>query len=231
MSKDALEVNRRRKHVLTDKTKVLSAKALAQKIGYLRIDDLPGTAIFDSLPRLPFNAGRRIRSRDNLYLVKAGEVIIRHARHDYFVKELTPGLLFGNMPLLGQTLMGTEAIAGSEGATLGVLDTNTAKRWIESNPIPILECLGPRLSRVDAEHYRSQFQLADSRLARLILELSAEGSTVEGLTHEELGERIGTYRETVSVTLSVMELDKLIKVGRKKITILDERALRELSEL
>jgi CRP-like cAMP-binding protein len=231
MSKDALEVNRRRKHVLTDKTKALSAKALAQKIGYLRIDDLPDTAIFDSLPRLSFKAGRRIRSRDNLYLVKTGEVIIRHARHDYFVKELAPGLLFGNMPLLGQTLIGTEAIAGSEGATLGVLDTNTAKRWIESNPLALLEKLGPRLSSVDAEHYRSQFQLADSRLARLILELSAEGTTLEGLTHEELGELLGTYRETVSVTLSVMELDKLIKVGRKKITILDKRALRELSEL
>lgn len=230
MSENVLEPSRRRKHVLTDKMKALSAKALAQKIGYLRIDDLPGTAIFDSLPRLSFNAGRRIRSKDNLYLVISGSVTVRHAHHEYFVKDLSAGALFGNMPLLGQTLIGTEAIAGNEGATLGVLDTRRAKRWIESNPIAVLEKLGPRLSSVETEDYRARFQFADSRIAALLLQLSIEGSRVEGLTHEEIGELLGMYRETVTITLSAMELDKLIEVGRKRITILDKRALRELSE-
>jgi CRP-like cAMP-binding protein len=185
MSKNALELSKRRKHVLPDKMKALSAKALAQKIGYLRIDDLPGTNIFDSLPSLSFNPNRHIKSKGNLYLVKSGSVIIRHIHHEYLVKELSPGVLFGNMPLLGQTMIVTAAIAGGEGTRLAVLDTNTAKQWIESNPIALLEKLGPRLALAETGHYRSRFQLADSRLAALLLELSAEGSTVEGFSHRQ----------------------------------------------
>jgi hypothetical protein len=51
------------------------------------------------------------------------------------------------------------------------------------------------------------------------------------LSHEELGEMLGAYRETVTTSLGVMELDNLIKVDRMKITILDKRGLKELSEL
>lgn len=231
MSRNALKLGKRRKHILTDRMKALSAKALAQKIGYLRIDDLPGAAIFDSLPRLSFNASRHIHSKDNLYIVKSGSVIIRHAHYEYFIKDLWSGAVFGNMPLLGQSLMGMEAMAGSEGATLGVLDLSAAKRWVAANAIALFERLGPRLSSLETEHYRSRFQLADSRLAALILDLAADGSTVAGLSHEEIGELLGMYRETITTTLSVMEQDRLIEVARKKITILDKRALRELSEL
>lgn len=196
----------------------------------MTVDEFPSATIFDSLTRLTFNVGRRIKSKDNLYLVKSGSVIIRHSRHNYFVKELASGALFGNLPLLGQTMTGTEAIAGSDGAVLGVLDTNAAKRWIETSPIALLEKLGPRLSRLEDEHYSTRFQLADSRLAALLLELAGEDSIAKGFSQAELGEMIGVYRETVTTTLSMMESDKLIKVGRRKITILDRRALRELSE-
>ena len=140
------------------------------------------------------------------------------------------------MRSLGPTLtrsnkLATEALAGSEGVTLGVVDRQRAKRIVETNPIRILDKLGPRLSSVETDHYRVRFQLADSRLAALILELSGETPTVEGLSHEELSEMLGIYRETVTVSLTVMELDNLIKVDRMKITILDKRGLKELSEL
>ena len=54
---------------------------------------------------------------------------------------------------------------------------------------------------------------------------------IAGHTHAELGEFLGTYRETITNTLSLVELDGIIQVNRMKITILDKRALRELSEL
>jgi CRP-like cAMP-binding protein len=195
--------SKRRKHLLTDKMKVLSAKALAQKIGYLQAVDFPDTA-FDSLPRLSFNPSRHIKSKDNLYLVKSGSVIIKHAHYEYFIKDLSPGALFGNLPLLGQTMLGTEALAGSGGATLGVVDRQRTKRIVETNPIGILDKLGSRLSSIETDHYRVRFQLADSRLAALILNLSGEAPSVEGLSHEELGEMLGIYRETVTTSLGVM---------------------------
>lgn len=114
---------------------------------------------------------------------------------------------------------------------LSVMNLEAAKQWISEYPVELFEMIAPRFSEIEFEHYRSQFQLIDSRLAALILKLSAEGSTVEGLSHAELGEFLGAYRETVTNTLSLMELDGIIQVNRMKITIFDKRALQELSEL
>ena len=108
---------------------------------------------------------------------------------------------------------------------------HTQKEWIESNPVSIFAELGYRLSSVETEHYRSQFQLADSRIAAALLEIAEQGSIVEAISHQELGERLGLYRETVTVILDAMKLDRLIEVGRMRITILDKRAVREMGEL
>jgi CRP-like cAMP-binding protein len=208
----------------------LSANALAHSIGYLSISDFSPSNLFDSLPSLSFIPGKLISSKNNLYILKSGSVIIRHSRHDYFIKELLPGALFGNLPLLGQSLSSTKAIAGIDGARLSVMDIEAAKKWIKACPTELLEIIGPRLHLVEARYYSARFQLADSRLASLLLMLSAQGSVVEGLSHEELGEMLGVHRETVTVALSVMESDGMIERSRKAITIVDKGRLRELSE-
>lgn len=91
--------------------------------------------------------------------------------------------------------------------------------------------LGPKLAHADQQHYRALFQTADSRIAALLLELAGEGMTIEGLTQAEIGETLGIYRETVANMLNAMKRDRVIDVGRMKITILGRRAMRELSEL
>lgn len=211
--------------------KALAASALAKKIGYLRAEDLPDTQIFETLPTQTLSAHRIIRSNDELFLLKEGVVEIWHTQHDFMVKELSPGALFGEIPLLGQSMLGTKAITGTAGATVAVMDLRTAKEWIKAAPISIIESIGYRLADIEAAHYRSRFQLADSRIAALLLELAGEGSTALGVTHEEIGEKIGLYRETVTIILDAMKLDRLVETGRKRITIRDKRALRELSEL
>jgi CRP-like cAMP-binding protein len=218
----------RRKHFLTEKTKILSAKALAQKVGYLKTSDFRFN--FDSLPRLTFSPGRPIKSKDNLYVVRSGSVALKHVRHKFRIRDILPGYMFGNLPLLGQTMALTESLAGKEGTVLGVLDIQTARRLIDANSIRVLEVLGPRLASVETELYRARFQSSDSRLAAFILKLS-ETNKLEGLSHTDLGHMTGMYRETVTNTLSVIEENKMIEIKRKKITILDKQALQELSEL
>jgi len=220
-----------RKHTLTERMKSLAASALARKIGYLRIEDFPNTNIFDGLPTLTYNANRVLRSKDELFLIKQGSVEIWHTRYDRMVKELGEGTLFGEMNLLGQTMLGTRAITGTEGARVAVMNLEAAKEWIRADPISIFAKLGNKLAYVEAEHYRSRFQLTDSRVAALLLELAGEGSTIEGYNHAQLGEKIGVYRETATTMLNAMKADKLIEIGRLRITILDKKALRELSEL
>ena len=218
----------KRKHFLAEKTKALAANALAQKVGYLKTTDFHFN--FGPLPRLTFQPGRSIKSKDNLYVVKTGSVTIKHIRHGFFVKDILPEFIFGNLPLLGQTMGLTEAEAGSRGATVGVLDIQAAKRLIQTNPAAVLELIGSRLAGVETENYRARFQSSDSRLAAFLLQLS-ESNKLEGLSHTDLGDLIGMYRETVSNTLSVMKENKIVQISRRKITILDKQALQALSEL
>ncbi|MGA9771142.1 MAG: helix-turn-helix domain-containing protein [Blastocatellia bacterium] len=219
------------KHEPTQRKKVLTASALAQKIGYLRIEELPDSQIFETLPIKSFSPHRIIRGNDELFLIRHGLVEIWHTRHDTLVKNLGPGVLFGDFPLLGQTMMGTKAITGSPGATITMIDADAAKAWIKTDPLLIVETLGRRLARVEDEHYRSCFQLADSRIAAFLLELAGEGSTIVGLAHKDIGKKIGLYRETVTNMLDTLKLNGIIEVGRMKVTILNKSALKELSEM
>jgi len=221
----------RRKHLLTQRLKSLAASTLAQKIGYLRVDDFFGSNFFDTLPTQTFSPHRIIRCKEQLLVVKRGLVEIWHTQHDYLVKKLTIGTLFGEMPLLGQTMLITRAISGEAGATVAFMDLDAARKLLEANSLLAVEVLGPRLAQSDEQLYRALFQTADSRIAALLLEIAGRGTTVEGLTQGEIGETLGMYRETVANTLNAMKMDRLIEVSRMKITLLDKHALQELSEL
>lgn len=146
------------------------------------------------------------------------------------MKKLGVGSLFGEMPLLGQTMVVTRAITGQAGATVAVMDAEQARELIRANPVAVVEQLGPRLAAADVDYYRAQFQPLLSRMAALLLELAGEGSTVEGIRQEAIGEKIGSRREPIANRLLVMKTKKLIEVGRNRITILNREALQELSE-
>jgi CRP-like cAMP-binding protein len=214
-----------KKHIFSQKKKVLAAKSLAQKIGYLKIQ-LP-----TDIPTQTFSAHRIIRPKDQLFIIQKGVVEIWHTHQDMLVTELWEDALFGEMSILGQTMLGTQAITGSAGATLGVMDLNQVTEWVNSNQLSILKELGPRLAQIEVEHYRTQFQMTDSRLAALLLDLAGEREIITGLTQEDLSDQLGAYRETVTNVIQAMKKKKLVEMGRKQIIILNKKGLRELSEL
>jgi len=211
--------------------KALATSALSQKVGYLRVEDFPDAEMFNDLPTQAYSPNRIIRVKGVLLLVKRGLVEVWHPHHDLLVKKLTIGAMFGDMPLLGQTMVVTQAVSGPAGATVGVMNAERVRELINSNVDSLAERLYPRLALAEAEHYRAIFQKADSRLAALLLELAGEGSTVEGIKQAQLGERIGLMRETVAVVLNSMKKDKIVGIDRKKTTILDRNALEKLSRL
>ena len=208
---------------LSNKRKLLAAKSLAQKIGYLKLQL--------DLPTQDFNPYKIIRPKGELFVIQKGTVEIWHTRLDMLVTNLGENSVFGEMPLLGQTMLGTQAIAGSEGVRLGVMNLDQVREWIGTNQLSILQELGPRLAQLEVEHYRVQFQMTDARLAAVLLDLAGEGEVVAGLTQEDLADQLGTYRETVTNAIQTMKKKKLIGVGNKEITIIDKKGLRELSEL
>jgi CRP-like cAMP-binding protein len=218
-------------HKRTDKMMQLAASFLGQHIGYLRVESLPGSAIFNRLPTRSVDANKMVRLQNELAVVKQGLVEIRHVAYDKLVTSLSPGTLFGEMPLLSQSMFGTSAVAGPSGVTLAIMDANQTRKWAKQNSLALLELIGSRLIRVEDDHYRSRFYLTDSRLAAFLLELAGNGTSITGITHREIGERIGIYRETVTNGLNAMKGKGLIKIGRANITILDKKALRALSDL
>jgi CRP-like cAMP-binding protein len=212
-----------KKYLLTDKRKRLAAASLAQKIGYLKLE-LP------DIPAKHFNAHKVIRPDNELFVIRKGVVEIWHTQQDMLVTELGENTLFGEMPLLGQTMLGCQAIVGSGGVTLGVIDVDQVTELVGPG-LSILEKLGPRLAHVEADHYRAIFQNAESRVAALILELAGTESTITGLTHDDLANQLGMYRETVTIAIKKLKKLGTLRISRKIITILNKKKLTELSQL
>jgi hypothetical protein len=102
------------------------------------------------------------------------------------VTELGQDSIFGDMPLLGQTMLGTQVIAGSGGVGVSVMHTEQITQWINSDPLSVLQEIGPRFARLQADHYRTQFYTVESRLAALLLDLAGNDSVITGLTHGDL---------------------------------------------
>jgi CRP-like cAMP-binding protein len=223
---------RRRKHGFTDEMKALASSTLAKKVGYLRAGDFPDARLFDDdlLSTQSYGPHKIIRCKPGeLLLVKRGMVEVWQTHHDLLVKKLLAGTLFGEVPLLGQTMVITQAVAGDAGATLAVLDASRVRELIAANALALAERLYPRLTALETEHYRAIFQPAESRVAALLLELAGDGTTVEGLTQRELGERLGAVRETIVVAMAALKAKKLIGVERRKTVLFDRKALEQLS--
>jgi CRP-like cAMP-binding protein len=135
------------------------------------------------------------------------------------------------MPLLGQTMLVSQAITGPVGATVAILEIDRVKELIKKYPLVLFEKLGPRLSTVEMGHFSSQFQTVVSRVAGLLLALAGEKEVVEKLSQSELSRMLGIYRETTTNVIQVMKSEKLVEVQRMKIKLMDRQALRVLSEL
>jgi CRP-like cAMP-binding protein len=216
----------------TKRTVELAKVALAAKIGYLQVEDFPNATIFDNLPTRSFGPHKIIRFRKNeLLLVTRGMVEVWHQQQDTKVKELLTGALFGEMPLLGQTMFVTQVIAGNAGASVASINEEQVTQLIKAHPVALARKLYPRLAAAEGDYYRARFQLVVPRLAALLLNLAGEGTIIEGITQRELGEKIGLLRETATVALKEMKAMKLVTIGRMKVNILDRDKLEELSQM
>ena len=70
------------------------------------------------------------------------------------------------------------------------------------------------------------FKTVAGRLASLLLRLMKEqGTTIRGVTHQNLADDIGTHRETATQTLTKFRTMGLLDTGRKRIEILDPEGL------
>ena len=231
----------------SEKIRSLAAMSLASKVGYLKLSDLLrpedsklASFIGKRLRRRTFKRGELIRApgqkQPALFIVRSGSVnIFRRPSPDrrYSVNKVDAGTIFGEMPSLGQTMLGAEAEAAEESEIIFVKESDFGRMAAISPPIvlKLLDRIGPRLVDAEKRHEQAAFQTIPVRLASLMLTHADESGVVRGLSHQEMADMLGVYRETVTNGISDLKRAGMVKVGRKRITILDKEGLRRIEAL
>lgn len=175
-------------------------------------------------------------SGEVLFLLKKGEVQVYRlapSGKKLVVATLGPGAIFGEMSLIGQGMHNTYAEAVDE-CVLCVMSRADVERLMYEKPdvaFRFFEIMGDRVSELELRLEDIAFKSIPARLADLLLHLAEENDSneIRGYTHQDLSERLGTYRETITQTLNDFKLQELIEISRKRIVIIDNARLRSIA--
>src|SRR5689334_17976553 len=217
--------------------------SVGRKVGYLTISDLTGGDVpkienaINDLPRKSFKQGDTVYPSNvksgTLYMLKSGQVTVTRTSangQSHSVKTLDPGTIFGDAPALGQSMFGTTATA-TEATKVIVITPADFEKLSAGSPemvINVLRKVGTRLVEADRQHEQAAFQPVAGRIAAMLLANADKGGNVTGQTQQQIAETLGVYRETVTNAIGEMKAEKVISVGRKRITIQDADRLRKM---
>ena len=170
-----------------------------------------------------------------VFILKRGRVELYRLAPDgrkLVVTTLGPHAIFGEMGLLGQAMYGCYAEA-AEDSLICVLSRADLQALIRRNPevgLRLLAEVGERLRRREEELEALAFRALPARLAALLLREADAYGVVAGYSHQELAERLGTYRETVSQVLGRFRDEGLVATEPRRVRLLDRAALAAYAE-
>ena len=169
---------------------------------------------------------------DTLFMILEGRVrvtILGDDGREVILSVLSPGDFFGEIALLDNEPRSATAIA-AEDSELLLLQRNEFQGAMSENPSisgALIRVLTARLRR--ANHQISTLALLDvyGRVARVILDIAREEGrrlkdgriAFRRATHQELANRIGTTRETVTRMLKDLERQGLITVDGREVVL------------
>lgn len=170
-----------------------------------------------------------------IFILKRGKVdLYRLAADGRKLVTATLGAftMFGEMGLVSQRMYGCFAEA-AEDCLLCVLSWPDMQGLVRRNPdvgLVLLAEVERRLRKREAELEALAFRALPVRLAGLLLQEADPAGMVVGLSHQDLAERLGTYRETVSQLLGRFRDEGLVSTGPKRIHLLDVEGLRTYAD-
>ena len=168
-----------------------------------------------------------------LFLLREGAVQIYRMSPEgrkLVIAHLLPHSFFGEMTCIGQGMYDTFAEV-TEDSTIVTMNCAVLNRLLVSKPEiarRILEAFGRRVLAAERQLEDTVFKGIPARVAALLLR-SAEGDSVDGLTHQDIAERLGVYRETATNALNELKAADVISIGRKHISILDRERLARIA--
>ena len=162
-----------------------------------------------------------------LFILKKGQVQLYRMSEEgrkLVIGTLGAGTIFGEMALTGLRMYDAFAEATEE-ALICILNRADVEKLLISKPkvaIRLVDLMGKRLRETEERLEQTLFHDVPSRLAALLLRLHSETqSDVIEMTHEELAQHLGVYRETVTAALNNLRKDDLITIGRKQVHLSD----------
>jgi CRP/FNR family transcriptional regulator, cyclic AMP receptor protein len=221
-------------------TEYLEESALRRKIGYLSMMELfrdlspAEMQEIDRATRMQTCTTGRVfytpgETGEVLFLLKKGAVQIYRMSPEgrkLVIAQLPQYSFFGEMSCIGQGMYDTFAEATEE-SLICTMSRRDVERLLLSKPrvaLRILEAVGKRV--VDAERQLEElaFKGLIPRIASFLLR-EADGDEVLGLSHQDIAERLGVYRETATSALNELKSAGLIEIGRKRIAITNRQRL------
>jgi CRP/FNR family cyclic AMP-dependent transcriptional regulator len=175
---------------------------------------------------------------DSLFVVRLGRVkvvLIGEDGREVILGVLGVGEHFGELALIDDQPRSAHVIAMEE-TNLLVLRRDDFRRRVEANAQvgwALLVELARRLRRADAKIHGLALLDVPGRIARLLLDFAQEGQaeTIEKpLTHQTIAHMIGASRETVSRTIRDFQNQGFIRVERRRISVSNRAALRQLAQ-
>jgi CRP/FNR family cyclic AMP-dependent transcriptional regulator len=169
-----------------------------------------------------------------LFILKQGRVQISRLAEDgrkLTIAVLEAGAIFGEMPMLSQTLQDSTAEALDD-CTICIMSRNDLETMIAANPLVALNIIRNLASRVHDLESRLEmqaFQSVPARLAATLLRMAGAGMEVSGASHQQIAETIGASRETVTRALGDFRDQGFIEIGRSRIWIKDRAGLARLA--
>ncbi|MBK8051621.1 MAG: Crp/Fnr family transcriptional regulator [Anaerolineales bacterium] len=216
--------------------KYLSELAVFQDLTPREMEELNRVTVLSTMPR-----GRVFyrpeETSEVLFILREGRVQLYRISPEgkkLIISTLGPHTLFGEMALLGTKMHNTFAEA-VEDCLICVMSRSDLERLILNKPqvaLRLLEITGRRLREAEERLENMAFKGIPARLASLLLRLAQEqgSNDITGLTHQDLAESVGTYRETATQVLNDLKAEGYIEIGRKRITILNPAGLTAVAE-
>lgn len=97
--------------------------------------------------------------------------------------------------------------------------------------IRLLNAVGRRLEETRTKLEEATFQNATARVCRALIRLAGESSELSGVTHQDLADATGLYRETVTNVLGHLQAQGILELAKKKIAILDRTGLAGAAQI
>jgi CRP-like cAMP-binding protein len=173
---------------------------------------------------------------DSAYIVQRGNISIVLSSpdgRDMIINEMRAGDIFGELGILTRQPRSTSAIARAASDVL-IIPREAFLRVVDAEPQlarRILELTAQRLQQSGEREGALAFMDAQARLARLLLELDRLEKETGYLTisQEELAHRTGLIRQTVAKVLGKWRQQGYLLTGRGRIVLLNQGALKEMS--